>query len=540
MLIGLILLIAVFVSVDSAVAEQSFWEGRISAAPYGLLPGSGMYAASNAFPLDSKVAVSVAEDGQQIEVRIVERLDVDRVFMQLSPEAAQKVGLKANEVLIARVSPVQDQMSTVEKSLAQESPYSQDPDVNPSSTGADGRLSVIQEYLEEEEPVEEDSYKISRPEPPLESVEEPVEDIAQEPEEAADVSAAAEAPESSESPAEAKGTEAAQTEEAPSGTAPASPEVAGMAVVHAIPEQTRPTEDLEYTLPPPEMKQEGDEVAAISQVEAPEEPETDREISVSTQEPQIVAMEPIFRSEKDYSYSPDAPGKPDTIVSRDGPRVSMETVEPSSRSTEPELIAQHSPEPPRDATPVADLGVVEEAPEAAEAPDEVAHEPKMPEEKTVAEEAPPEPEEPEETKELSEIPEDAELVLVPAEDRPPEGPPTVATVDSGKVEEPPRQARQPGPPRTTGTSVIGGPVSVLSNLEGQSYYLQVGAYSKLDLAQNRAASLASRYPVMIYSEAGGSAPYKLMIGPLNEDESDTLLYTFTARGYSDAFVRRGN
>jgi hypothetical protein len=288
------------------------------------------------------------------------------------------------------------------------------------------------------------------------------------------------------------------------------------------------------------MKQEGDGEAAVTQVEAPEEPETDREISVSTQEPQIVAMEPIFRSEKDYSYSPDAPGKPETIGSREGPRVSMETVEPSSLSTEAELIARHSPEPPRDAAPVADLGVVEEAPETAKAPDEVAHEPKMPAEKTIAEEAPPEsaePEEPSEKEELSEIPEDAELVLVPAEDRPPEGPPTVPSEEPGKAEEP---SRQPRPPRTTGTSIIGGPVSVLSNLERQSYYLQVGAYSKLDLAQNRAASLASRYPVMIYSEAGGSAPYKLMIGPLNEDESDTLLYSFTARGYSDAFIRRGN
>lgn len=540
MLMGLILLIAVFVSVDSAVAEQSFWEGRISAAPYGLLPGSGMYAASNAFPLDSKVSVSIAEDGRQIEVRIVERLDVDRVFMQLSPEAAQKVGLKTNEVLIARVSPVQDQASIVEKSLAREAPYSQDPDVNPSSTGTDGRLAVIQEYLEEEEPVEGDSYKISQPEPPLEPVEEPVKDIAQESEEAADVAEAAEIPEISESPAEVEGTEAAQTADAQSGAAPESPEVTGMAVVHAIPEQTRPTEDIDYTLPPPEMKQESDGEAAVTQVETPAESETDQEISVSTQEPQIVAMEPIFRSEKDYSYSPDAPGKPETIVSREGPRVSMETVEPSSLSTEAELIARHSPEPPRDAAPVADLGVVEEAPEAAKAPDEVAHEPKMPAEKTIAEEAPPEsaePEEPSEPEELTEIPEDAELVLVPAEDRPPEGPPTVPSEEPGKAEE---SSRQPRPPRTTGTSIIGGPVSVLSNLERQSYYLQVGAYSKLDLAQNRAASLASRYPVMIYSEAGGSAPYKLMIGPLNEDESDTLLYTFTARGYSDAFIRRGN
>ena len=531
MLIGIILLIMVFMSVEFAVAEQSFWEGRISAAPYGLLPSSGMYAASNAFPLDSKVVVSIAEDEQQIEVRIVERLEVDRVFMQLSPEAAQKVGLKANEVLIARVSPVQDQMSTVEKSLAQESPYSQDPDVNPSSAVSGGRLAVIQEYLEEEEPVEEDSYKISRPETPLEPVEEPVDEAVQEPKESTAVAEVPETHETVEAPVEETATTAIQTEEAPSGSEPESPEVSEMAVVHAIPEQTRPAEDIEYTLPPPEMKQEGDEEIALSQPETPAEAETDREMPASLQEPQVVAMEPIFRSEKDYSYSPDAPGKPETIASRDAPRVSMETVEPSLSSSEAELMAQHTPEPPRAATPVADLGSVEEAPDVAEAPDEAAHEPKIPEEKTIAEEIPSKPSEPEE---LSEIPEDAELVLVPAEQRPPEGPPTVPSDEADKDEEPTR------PPRIISTSIIGGPVAVLSNLERKSYYLQVGAYSKLDLAQNRAASLASRYPVMIYSESGSSAPYKLMIGPLNEDESDTLLYTFTARGYSDAFIRRGN
>jgi len=41
-------------------------------------------------------------------------------------------------------------------------------------------------------------------------------------------------------------------------------------------------------------------------------------------------------------------------------------------------------------------------------------------------------------------------------------------------------------------------------------------------------------------ERAAAAPYKLMIGPLNEDESGTLLYTFTSQGFRDAFVRKGN
>ena len=83
-------------------------------------------------------------------------------------------------------------------------------------------------------------------------------------------------------------------------------------------------------------------------------------------------------------------------------------------------------------------------------------------------------------------------------------------------------------------------MAVHSNLERKSYYLQVGAYSKIESAQNNAVTLSARYPVMIYSDMSAAAPYKLMIGPLNEDESDTLLFTLSSLGYSDAFVRRGN
>ena len=86
-----------------------------------------------------------------------------------------------------------------------------------------------------------------------------------------------------------------------------------------------------------------------------------------------------------------------------------------------------------------------------------------------------------------------------------------------------------------------GNLMIRENLEKSSYYLQVAAYNKLELARARGEGLASRYPVTIYSDRGAAAaPYKLMIGPLNEDESGTLLFTFNSLGYSDAFIRRGN
>ena len=506
-IIYILLLFVFLMSVDTAAAQEPFWEGRISAAPYGLLPSSGMYAASNAFPLDSKVLISTPESTSLIEVRVVERLDVDRVFMQLSPEAARQFGLKANEILIARVSPVRDDTSAVEKSLLQESPYSKDPDINPSTAANEGRLSLIQEYLDENEPAAEKPREIisQKPSPDETTAEPPVE--------------VAEAIESEYVPAGP--SEIAEVPAQPETGEPAAREtLSGSAVVHAIPDRTIEPEELEYTLPPPDRKTEGISVAAEPSVQedAPEVP-----ASADSAEPRIVAMEPIFPVEKDYSYIPSAPDKPASRTRGEGPVISMDSAEPSSDDPGTGLLARHAPELPKTEAPMADLGSVEDTEAAGEAGlADAEHQPVLPGEEIPV---------------VSEIPEDAELVLVPAEERPPEGPPAV-------VEEvPDTSPSAEGPARTrvsASTSLIGGPVDVRSNLENRSYYLQVGAYNKLESARNNAVALAPGYPVMIYTEKNGAAPYKLMIGPLNEDESDTLLYTLSSRGYPDAFVRRGN
>jgi len=479
--ISFYLILLCFACLHTAAAEQSFWEGRISAAPYGLLPNTGLYAASNAFPLDSKVAITSADGNKKIEVRVVERLDVDRVFMQVSPEAAKQLELKTNEILIARVSPVMDETSAVEKSLAQESPYSRDPDVNPSTAASGSRLTMIQEYLKE--------------------------DAGEAP---AEMSRQPEAPELSEAPAERKGAWAA-----PSGTAEVTAAISddtspsdGEPVAHAIPDRAEEPEtfDPAVELPAPERQ------PSILTAEIPEEA-GDTEPADSGG-PRVVAMEPLFPGEKDYSYSPLPPEKPEGRTAGDGPRVSMDSIEPADAADSGAMTAQHSPGLPDRGEAVADLGSPAEEPQEEE---DVAavHDPEMP----------------------AEIPEEAELVLVPAEERPPEGPPTVGPAETA-LTKPKEEERKPA--ETMGTSVIGGPVSVASNLQKRSYYLQIGAYSKLESAKNNAAVLSSRYPVMIYSDTGGAAPYKLMIGPLNEDESDTLLYTLSSRGYPDAFVRRGN
>ncbi len=78
------------------------------------------------------------------------------------------------------------------------------------------------------------------------------------------------------------------------------------------------------------------------------------------------------------------------------------------------------------------------------------------------------------------------------------------------------------------------------SLARKSFYLQLGAYSTLGLAEKLASQISAyaRYTVEILPATTGAAPlYKVLIGPLNRDESGTLLYQFRARGFRDAFVQ---
>ena len=78
-----------------------------------------------------------------------------------------------------------------------------------------------------------------------------------------------------------------------------------------------------------------------------------------------------------------------------------------------------------------------------------------------------------------------------------------------------------------------------SALVRRSFYLQLGAYSTRSLAEKLAKEVSAyaRYTVAVQPAASGARQlYKVLIGPLNRDESGTLLYQFRARGFKDAFV----
>ena len=81
-------------AVGSAVFAGSIWDGSVSTARYGYLPQTGMYAASNAFPRNSKVTVTNPNTGKKVNVVVIERLEDNNLFLVLSSEAAESIGIE--------------------------------------------------------------------------------------------------------------------------------------------------------------------------------------------------------------------------------------------------------------------------------------------------------------------------------------------------------------------------------------------------------------------------------------------------------------
>ena len=242
--------------------------------------------------------------------------------------------------------------------------------------------------------------------------------------------------------------------------------------------------------------------------EAAEEPET---------EPEPAPEEP------GYQPAPEAVEEPAEEPAEETPVV----INGTPRSPEEEELPETEPEPP---SPPA-----EEA--AEETPLVINGTPRSPEEEELPETEPEPPDIPSE--EPGEIPEDAELVLEPAEPRPPEEPEIAEgpgeeemPAEEAPAEETPEIAVAP-PEEKPEAAPTGYP------LEKGSYYLQLGVFAEPENARTMADSFSASYPVSIYRDASGSRTmYKVLLGPLNGDESGSALHTVRGRGYKDAFLRK--
>jgi hypothetical protein len=80
---------------------------------------------------------------------------------------------------------------------------------------------------------------------------------------------------------------------------------------------------------------------------------------------------------------------------------------------------------------------------------------------------------------------------------------------------------------------------LIKNLSGGKYYLQIGLFDRKDVLARKLTDLNWAYPYALETAGSAHSPeYKLLVGPVNEGESNALLLRFRRYGYHDAFIRR--
>jgi hypothetical protein len=115
--------------------SQSLWEGNAAIAAYGEFPDGGFYAASDSFERNSVVRIENPSTGETVQVIVVKRLDDPGLFMVISPEAGEEIGLSGTDIAPVRVT--RSGRTGSLPGIVDDIPYSVDPDINPAASVAD-------------------------------------------------------------------------------------------------------------------------------------------------------------------------------------------------------------------------------------------------------------------------------------------------------------------------------------------------------------------------------------------------------------------
>jgi len=82
------------------------------------------------------------------------------------------------------------------------------------------------------------------------------------------------------------------------------------------------------------------------------------------------------------------------------------------------------------------------------------------------------------------------------------------------------------------------PVPLISSLEPNKWYVQVGVYTHPDYVEDEITRIGTTYPLAIQNVGTDTSPmFRVLLGPLNQGESGAMLQRFKSIGYNDAFVR---
>ena len=490
------------------VSAQQAWEGSAVVGRYGDFPPGGLFAASNAFARNSMVTVTDGRSGRQVRVIVVGRIDDPGVFLLLSPEAGEELGLRAGGSTQVSATPLR---STAPDSpvpaLVDEPAMSADPEVNPAARIADlldpePELAPATDTAPEDMAPEDTSPESASP--PAEEPEN-VSDIAERPD-------TAEPPEAAAAEPEAAAAEAAPEITSAPGLAPVAPTIpAPTPAAPTAPPPVPPTPVVPAPVESPAVAAFGvrEGLGIASRGLSGEQPLPDREyVDLRPLEPIAVEEEPgngvedalaRLRNRNPQKELFPAP-EPDSVYTFIEPPYRVERFEP-----DPESIA-------RARIPGEAVAQDESEPE----PDDESED-ELPE-VTRAVDAP-----------SVELEPGSILSLEPADPRPPEAPAPAAEPEPAEPE--------PAPEMAVGDAPFA------ESLSAGAYYLQIGAYSNVAGVQAALSGLEldAEYPyTVVPGVSRDRTVYRVFVGPLQEDEKGRALFMVRARGYRDAFVRRGS
>jgi hypothetical protein len=474
--------------------NASVWEGAASGSPGADLPETGYYVATNSFPRNTVVDITNLENGKTVRAVVSASLDNPGLLAVLSRDAAGAIGLPGRSIGRVRMSQPADPVAFSRFTEGLSS--SGDPDYDPSAFVAANGINP--ELLPDEE-----SAAPAVQAPAVSGVEEAP------PETGAVVIAG-----TGDFPEVAAGTELPET----------------VADTGDLPEAAAEINDTAEAISPAE-----DPVVTAESFNAAEPSIPEEETAAVSDKTGDESLEDTTVADLPEPYVPPASPKPDAGIS---PETNPELVWIPLEEREGEELIEPKPEDRAEVTDIlaADTG----EPEGLAGTGDIV-EPG----EALAEDTPGP------VQGVENFPDDYELTLAPAEDRPPESSDTLIPADQifppaaeteTAMTPPPIEIEgealpPPGPAESAEDR--GFPVPVITKLEEGKYYLQLAASRNQDAVKTELAKIGEYVPVTIQVNEMESYPYRILVGPVNQGESRALLQRFKGT-YQDAFVRVGN
>ncbi len=467
-----------------APAAASFWEGNAALQRGDAAFEGGMFGASNSFAPDTQILVRNLETGKTATVTITRRVEGQSdILILLSPPAASALGIAAGTLASVRVM-IQPAAAASPTPSATEQVLSRDPDLNPAAAYG-GQVSAGQA-----------ATATPAPTPSLESL---PSTAAPAPQQALVPSSTPEAP-SPDQPAQAA-TAAATT----TGTTEATAATTTMPSVGAAADEARKASD-----------------AAILTDAAARTPQ------------KHVFLPP--REDKTFAYVPTPATGPSTAQTAGTaqaapPQITAVIGEPSAAppSAPAESPALAEAAAPQEARPEEIVGAAAVQPAQASGAEVALAAPQPLNEENAP--AAPEPVQTEVTGPPAappEAPAPAAVALLAPEAPTPEQPPTTAAVQTA--------TRQATAAPAAGTQRA---AQVPRLSPSDTWYVQLAAYATEKGAKDLASTLSQTYPAIVIPPAAtGMRMFRVVVGPLNKAESDTLLVWFRFRGFPDAFAKQ--